>query len=119
MRISWMFGEVQRKYKICEKLLTQKGSSDIRAVTDRGIAVVGKDVAGAIQKLIEEDGNDIYTSVAVSRRSMISHKKSFPSWDGTCKYSGILIKIPSLYVIGQRICLISARAAAASCSPRI
>ena len=104
MRISWMFGGGPKKStKFVEKLLTQKGSSDIRAVTDkRASPSWGKDVAGAIQKLIEEDGNGIYHigGGIATKYDIAQEIISIMGWN-TKIIPVSSSEFPSLYVIGD------------------
>lgn len=61
VRTSWIFGGGKgRDTKFVGKIMSQVGNSEIKAVTDKlGSPTYAKDLANAIEKLIEEDSNGI------------------------------------------------------------
>lgn len=104
MRISWMFGGGQeRDNKFVGKLLRQGAVPEIRATTDKKASPAwGKDVAGAIEKLIEEDGHGIYhVGGGVATKYDIAQELiSITGW-GTKVAPAVSSEFPSTYQIGK------------------
>ena len=104
MRISWMFGGGPgRDNKFVGKLLRQGSVPEIRAVTDkRASPSWAKDVVGAIQKLIEEDGHGIYHvgGGSATRYEMAQEIVSITGWD-TKITPAVSSEFPSAYAIGN------------------
>jgi dTDP-4-dehydrorhamnose reductase len=104
MRISWMFGGGPGKdNKFVGKLLAQGEVSQIRAVTDkRASPSWGKDIAGAIQKLIEEDARNIYhVGGGVATKYEIAQELvSIMGWK-TKVVPAVSSEFPSAYTIGE------------------
>ena len=104
MRISWMFGGGPAKdNKFVGRLLAQGAVPEIRATTDkRASPSWGKDVAGAIQKLIEEDKRGIYhVGGGVATRYDIAQEiVSIMGWD-TRVIPVVSSEFPSPYAIGE------------------
>lgn len=104
MRISWMFGGGKEKdNKFVGKLLAQGEVPQIRAVTDkRASPSWAKDIAGVIQKLIEEDGRGIYHvgGGVATKYEMAQELVSIMGW-GTNVAPATSSDFPSPYTIGE------------------
>lgn len=104
MRISWMFGGgPDRDNKFVGKLLAQSPVSLIRAVTDkRASPSWGKDIAGAIQKLIQEDGRGVYHvgGGIATKYEMAQELVSIMGWE-TKVAPAVSSDFPSPYAIGE------------------
>lgn len=104
MRISWMFGGGPDKdHKFVGKILSQGHAPEIRAVTDRRASPSwGKDIAGAIQNLIEEDRRGIYHvgGGMATKYEMAQEIISIMGW-GTKVTPVESSEFPSTYTIGE------------------
>ena len=104
MRISWMFGGGPDKdNKFVGKMLVQRSASEIRAVTDKKASPSwGKDIAGAIQKLIEKDIRGIYhVGGGVATRYEIAQEiATITGWKAKI-IPVASSEFPSLYSIGE------------------
>lgn len=104
MRISWMFGGGKSKdNKFVGKLLRQGNVPEIRAVTDKKASPSwGKDIAEAIQKLIEEDGHGIYhVGGGVATKYEIAQEIIAVTGWNTKVIPAISSEFPSAYIIGE------------------
>ena len=104
MRISWMFGGgPTRDNKFVGKLLRQGRVPEIRSVTDKkGSPSWGKDVAGAIKRLIEEDNRGIYHvgGGVATKYDMAQELVSIMGWD-TKVTKAASSEFPSAYSVGE------------------
>ena len=104
MRISWMFGGgPSRDNKFVGNLLRKGDVSEIRAVTDKKASPSwGKDIAGAIQKLIEKNSRGIYHvgGGVTTRYEMAQEIISITGWK-TRIIPAISSEFPSSYTIGE------------------
>lgn len=104
MRISWMFGGGPGKdNKFVGKMLMQRSAPEIHAVTDKKASPSwGKDIAGAIKKLIEEDVRGIYhVGGGVATRYEIAQEiAAITGWKAKI-IPVASSEFPSLYPIGE------------------
>ena len=104
MRISWMFGGGQgRDNKFVGKLLKQGNVQEIRATTDkRASPSWAKDIAGAVQKLIEEDKRGVYHvgGGVATKYEMAQEVVSIMGWR-TKVAPAVSSEFPSAYTIGE------------------
>jgi len=104
MRISWMFGGgPQKDSKFVGKILMQKNAPEIRAVTDtKASPAWAKDIAGAVQKLLEEDRRGIchVGGGSATRYDMAREIASIAGWK-TEIVPVLSSAFPSAYPIGK------------------
>ncbi|MSU74399.1 NAD(P)-dependent oxidoreductase [Candidatus Kaiserbacteria bacterium] len=104
VRISWMFGGGPKKdTKFVGKILMQKGSPEIRAITDKKASPVwAKDIAGAIQKLVDEGRRGIchLSGGSATRYDMAQEIVGVMGWKS--KVIPVLSsEFPLIYPIGE------------------